>query len=95
MFEVKIIGFIAGILTSLGFVPQIVKGVKTKKMDDVALWQYIILIAGMSCWLTYGIILKDPPLIAANSFSLLSSIIILILKVKYSSIPKTVDNAGK
>ncbi|HDQ25911.1 MAG TPA: hypothetical protein ENN43_04110 [bacterium] len=83
--EAKIIGFMGGFLTTIGFIPQIIKGYKTKKMDDVALWQYILLTAGMSCWLTYGVMIKELPIILANSLSLCCVIIILIMKTKYSS----------
>ncbi len=76
-------GYVGGVLTSVGFVPQIIKGIRTKRMKDVSLWQYVITIAGMSMWLTYGIIIKDMPLIAANSFSLVCASTILFLWIKY------------
>ncbi|MFP4465695.1 MAG: SemiSWEET family sugar transporter [Candidatus Goldiibacteriota bacterium] len=81
--DIKIIGLAAGFLTSVGFIPQIIKGFKTKSMKDVALWQYIITGAGMTLWLTYGIFLKDIPIIFANTFSLMCVSTILILRVRY------------
>ncbi|HDT15323.1 MAG TPA: hypothetical protein ENN55_03845 [Firmicutes bacterium] len=81
--DIKFIGLAAGFLTSVGFIPQIIKGFKTKRMKDVALWQYIITGAGMSLWLTYGFFLKDVPLIFANTFSLVCVTTILALRIRY------------
>ncbi len=83
--KAEIFGFIGGFLTSVGFVPQIIKGLKTRKMDDVALWQYILLAFGMSCWFSYGLLITDWPLIIANGFSLACCILILYMKFRFST----------
>lgn len=83
-------GFFGGILTSAGFLPQIIKGFKTKRMKDVAIWQYILQTVGMASWLTYGVLMKDVPIIAANIFSLTCGLIILGLRVKYGKDEKAV-----
>ena len=79
-----LLGLTGGTLTSIGFIPQIVKGIKTKKMNDVSLIQYIILTAGMCFWLAYGILLKEIPIILANSFAVISCITTISLKIKYT-----------
>ncbi len=86
----QIFGFLGGVLTSAGFIPQIIKGFKTKRMHDVAIWQYILQSVGMASWLTYGLLLKDIPIIAANVFSLACALIILGLRVKYGKNEKAV-----
>jgi len=77
------IGYVAGSMTSLGFVPQIIKGFETKHMKDVALWQPLLLTIGMALWLIYGIMLKEMPMILANSFSLACNLIVIIQKLAY------------
>lgn len=81
--SIQMFGFFGGILTSAGFLPQIIKGFKTKRMQDVAIWQYILQTVGMASWLTYGLLVKDMPIIAANVFSLTCGLTILWLRVKY------------
>jgi MtN3 and saliva related transmembrane protein len=81
--DIKILGLIAGFFTSIGFIPQIIKGFRTKKMKDVALWQYILTFIGITLWLIYGTIIKDLPLIAANAFSLVCVTTVLSLRIIY------------
>jgi MtN3 and saliva related transmembrane protein len=73
----------AGSLTSLGFVPQIIKGFKTKHMKDLAIWQPLLLTVGMLLWLIYGIMLKDGPMIIANAFSVTCNLIVITQKLAY------------
>jgi MtN3 and saliva related transmembrane protein len=80
---IKLMGFVAGFFTSVGFIPQIIKGYTTKRMRDVALWQYILTAIGVALWLIYGLIIKDVPLIAANAFSLVCIAVILWLRGIY------------
>ena len=78
------IGLIAGALTSLGFLPQIIKGFKTKRMKDVSMIMSILILAGMLLWLSYGIYLKDIPVIVANITGSCCLIMIIVLKARYS-----------
>ena len=81
--EWKIIGLIAAICTTSGFIPQIIKGVRTKKLDDISPTMYFFLIFGIFLWLLYGIHLKDAIIIGANSAGLILSIVVLVLRYKY------------
>ena len=81
--DIKILGLIACFFTSIGFIPHIIKGCRTKKMKDVALWQYILTVIGITLWLIYGAIIKDIPLIAANAFSLVCVTTVLSLRIVY------------
>ncbi len=77
------IGYCAGSLTSLGFIPQVVKGFQTKHMKDVALWQPILLTIGMVMWLIYGILLREMPMIAANTLAVILNAIVIWQKLAY------------
>ena len=61
-----VLGVAAGVLTSSGYIPQIVKGIRTRSMDDVSALMPGILCAGMLMWLAYGIHQEDLPIILAN-----------------------------
>ncbi len=82
--EWKIVGIIAAIGTTSGFIPQIIRAVRTKRLDDVSPVMYMLLIFGLSLWLSYGIHLEDMIIIMANAVGLSFSIFILILRFKYS-----------
>lgn len=78
-----IFGLTGGVLTSVGFIPQIIKSWQTKKIGDVALWQPIILTIGMSLWLTYGLMGNKMPVIVSNIFALACNMVILWMKYAY------------
>ena len=79
----KIIGLIAAAFTSTAFLPQIIKGHKTKKMDDVSFIMLFVLIVGISCWIIYGIHLKDWIIILANTVGLSFIVLTLVMKLYY------------
>ncbi len=81
--EWKIVGIIAAVCTTSGFIPQIIRAMRTKKLDDVSPVMYMLLILGLSLWLSYGIHIEDMIIIVANATGLCFSIFILILRFKY------------
>ncbi len=81
--EWKIIGIIAAICTTSGFIPQIIRGIRTKRLDDISPIMYMLLIVGLSLWLSYGIHIGDMIIIVANAAGLALSVIIVILRFKY------------
>lgn len=80
----KIIGLVAGVLTSASLLPQLIKTLKDQKVGDVSPLMFIMLLAGTGLWAYYGILRDDLPLMITNGISFLLNAIILILKVKYS-----------
>ena len=78
-----LIGLVAGALTSLAAVPQVVRAYRTKRVRDISIWQPVLLDAGMLLWLYYGVVIGDVPLIAANIFSLACNSILIVLKIIY------------
>jgi MtN3 and saliva related transmembrane protein len=81
--EWKIVGIIAAVCTTSGFIPQIIRGLRTKRLDDVSPVMCILLIFGLSMWLSYGIHIEDMIIIVANAFGVLFSTIIITLRFKY------------
>jgi MtN3 and saliva related transmembrane protein len=77
------LGYIAGILTTLAFVPQVIQIYKTKSVKDVSLSMFLIFTAGVIMWLVYGIKVHAFPVIAANAITLILSLVILFFKFKY------------
>jgi len=77
------IGLVAGFLTSIAVIPQVVRTWRTKHARDISIWQPLLLIIGMLLWLLYGLLLHDLPLIAANAFSISCYILLLGMKIIY------------
>ncbi len=79
---VTIVGLLAAAGTTFSFLPQAIKSWKSRHTGDISLPMYILLVSGVALWLVYGILLKDLPIILANSVTLIFTIPILILKLK-------------
>jgi len=88
-----ILGLLAGGITSMGFIPQLVRGFRTKKLDDVSYYMPLVLIVGMSLWLLYGIIKKDLSIIVANFIGVGCNITLLTMKRIYQKITVSVKNS--
>lgn len=79
-----IVGIIAGSLTSISALPQIIKAIKTREAGDVSVFMFLILITGVSLWMVYGFMKQDMPIIITNGVSVVLNGLMLILKYKYS-----------
>ncbi len=77
------IGLIAGILTTIAFLHQVIKAFKTKHTKDLSLATFVIFSIGIVLWLIYGILIKQIPIILANVAALVLALLILVMKIKY------------
>ncbi|MBT4540245.1 SemiSWEET transporter [Candidatus Woesearchaeota archaeon] len=77
------LGFAAGICTTGAFVPQVVKVLKTKSTEDLSLIMYVVMTLGILLWLIYGLLIKSSPVIIANVITLVLSMVVLVMKLKY------------
>ncbi len=80
---ITILGLLAGALTTFAQLPQLVKILKTKSVDDISKGMYAMLIAGVTLWVIYGIFIGSIPVIAANAVALVLVVTILFLDLKY------------
>lgn len=76
-----IISYIAAVLTTISFVPQAIKVLKTKDTSDISLIMYIMFTLGTLMWIIYGFCCKQYAVALANSITIIFSSIILTLKV--------------
>ena len=81
---VTLLGFAAGAVTSVGFIPQLIRGYRTKKLQDISYWMPFVLASGMFLWLLYGFFRSDIAIIVANSFGIACNILLLTMKKWYS-----------
>lgn len=88
---IEIIGYIAGTLTTISFLPQAVKSIKTKNTEGISLLMYLIFASGVSCWLIYGIFIANFAIIMTNIITLPLSLIIIYIKIKNIMTSKAQD----
>lgn len=78
-----IIGFAAGIFTSINIIPQLIQSIKTKKVEDISLTMYIIYDLGLVLWVAYGILIHSWPVIIMDGFACLTSLVMTYIKIRY------------
>lgn len=78
-----ILGLIAGTLTTIAFVPQVLKTWTTKSAKDVSLVMMISFCVGVFLWLVYGLAIGAMPVIVSNAVTLFLALLIVVLKIKY------------
>lgn len=81
--DMAYLGYAAGFLTTIGFVPQVVRSYRTKHVHDVSVVQPVVLLVGMILWLIYGVHLGDAAIIAANVVCITLNGILVVLKITY------------
>ena len=79
----QIIGLVAGTITSITFLPQVIRIWKTKSAKDLSMLMMIMLIGGTTLWFSYGLMIKDAAIIYTNSMVLAMSLIMMFFKLKY------------
>jgi MtN3 and saliva related transmembrane protein len=79
----ELLGFIAGMLTTVSFVPQVLKAWQSKRCDDLSWGMLVTFSAGVVLWLTYGLRLWAMPIILANAVTLALLVTIIVLKIRY------------
>ncbi|MBD3245611.1 MAG: hypothetical protein GF333_01190 [Candidatus Omnitrophica bacterium] len=78
-----LVGVIAGTLCAVSFLPQVIRILRTRNTRDLSFVTFSMFALGVFFWLVYGILLREPPMIAANGFILALALVILAMKVKY------------
>jgi MtN3 and saliva related transmembrane protein len=79
-----ILGYAAGAITSLTFLPQVIKTWKEKSAKDVSLMMFIIAAVNEVMWIVYGALLNNWVIILTNAIVLAMSLTMIFLKLRYS-----------
>ncbi len=77
------VGLVAGTLTSLASIPQVIKTLKTRHVRDISIWQPLLLAFGVALWMVYGVLINDFPVIVANITPLICNVILTVMKIRY------------
>ena len=79
---IEAVGMVAGLLTTIAFVPQVLKTWRTRSARDFSLPMLVLFTFGIALWLAYGLLLHQLPIILPNVVTLLLSAYILAVKLK-------------
>ena len=82
--NVEFFGYFAAILTTLAFLPQLIKTIKTKKAEDVSLLTLIMFLTGVFSWIIYGYKISSAPILIANVITFILNLLILFFKIAFS-----------
>ena len=80
---VTLLGLAAGTLTTVAYLPQVVKTWRSRSTGDLSLAMFLVMVTGNLLWLAYGLTIGDLPLVAANAVSTLLQGIVLGFKLRY------------
>ncbi len=83
------LGLMAGLMTTVGFVPQIIKSLRERKMGEVSLLMPTLLSVGMFLWLLYGLLTDDLPIVIWNAIALALNLCLVGLKLHFGRIEKS------
>ncbi|WP_294296311.1 SemiSWEET transporter [uncultured Chryseobacterium sp.] len=79
----NLLGIIAGVLTSVAMLPQLIKVIRQKNADDLSWGMLMVLISGLSLWVWYGFLKDELPIILSNAFAVIVNITLLICCMIY------------
>jgi MtN3 and saliva related transmembrane protein len=83
MDPIIITGYLAGLLTTIAFIPQVLRAWNLKETRDISLAMLVLFTIGIFLWALYGFWIGSLPVVIANSVTLLLVLALLAMKMKY------------
>lgn len=84
MINVQIVGIVAGVLTATSMLPQLIKVLKEKEVENLSIVMLLVLLGGLALWAVYGFMKEDWPIIVTNCFSLLVNLLLIFFRLRYA-----------
>jgi len=81
--SLSILAIVAGVMILSGWIPQIIKGYRTKKLDDISKYLMVLIAGGAFLWILYGIEKDDLFIIGVNVAAIALTMIVLSMKFRY------------
>jgi len=85
---IEILGYVSATLTTIAFLPQIIKTLKTKSAKDVSMGMFVLFTTGVFLWIIYGALTNSMPVLIANIVIFCLALTQIILKIKYDKLEK-------
>jgi len=81
----SLVGFAAGSLCTLAYLPQALQSFRTKSVRDISLTMLLSLNVGLVLWVVYGLFIRSLPIILPNAVTFLLAFPLLVMKMRYRS----------
>lgn len=88
MDAITLLGLLAATLTTVAFLPQVIKNWKTRSAGDLSFGTFGLFTAGLVLWLSYGLLIGNLPIIVSNTVTLVLNAVNLVQMVKYRKRPQ-------
>jgi MtN3 and saliva related transmembrane protein len=89
------LGFVAGSLTTLSFIPQLLRTWQLRGAHGISGWWLATFMTGVTLWLFYGLMLPSVPVIVANAATLSLTLPILAIKIYYRRRAQSAGENGR
>lgn len=83
MDKTTVLGLLAGLFTTLAFIPQVTKTWRSKSSRDISMGMFVLFTLGVFLWLIYGILIQSMPIIISNSVTFVFALSVVIMKLRY------------
>jgi MtN3 and saliva related transmembrane protein len=94
MSVVSVVGFAAGTLTTLAYLPQALHSFRTRSVRDLSMTMLVALNAGLLLWVVYGFWMRSMPLIVTNLLTLVLAFPLLIMKWRFQRNDSSLNSAA-
>ena len=81
------LGYLAAILTTASWIPQIVRTWRLRSADDLSLGMLATFTLGIVLWLVFGVATSSGPIVAANAVTLVLNLVLVGLRLRFGSPP--------
>ena len=81
--EAEWLGYVAGTLTTVAYIPQLIKVLRYKDTKALSLWMYLIVTTGIGLWAVYGVMIDNIPLVLFNSVAFVIASAIIAMKLRH------------
>lgn len=78
----SLVALLAGTLTTIAFVPQVVRAWRTQSVEDLSLAMLLTFSSGVALWVYYGMLVKEPPMILTNGVTLFLALMLVGMKLR-------------
>ena len=78
---VEFVGYVAGAITTVAFLPQLILIARSRQANGVSLRMYLVFSFGVALWITYGVLRNSPAVVLTNAVTLLLTAVIVALVV--------------
>jgi MtN3 and saliva related transmembrane protein len=77
------IGYAAAFLTTVSFLPQVIKVWKSRSARDISLYTYSLFTVGAALWFSYGVAIHSTPVVAANAVTVVLAAAVVVAKIRF------------